>query len=309
MEKKKIDLSIIIVSFNTKDLLRNCLKSIYTLYPKPYTLEVIVVDNASKDGSAEMVAKDFPQVALIRNKKNLGFAAANNQGIKKARGRYLLLLNSDTLILEDALAKMVAFMDRNKKIGIATCQLLNKDKTIQASGGFFPTLPRVFAWMFFLDDLPIISRLIKAYHPHEPSFYTKNLFYQREHFQDWVTGAFFLIRKKVVEKIGLLDEQFFMYVEEVDYCFRAKKAGFLVAYTPMAKIIHLGQKSLRQPGDAAVREYKGLKIFYQKHYPPFQLPLLLLFLKMGAALRFLIFGIILASKEARLAYAKAIKTI
>lgn len=309
MAKKKIDLSIIIVSFNTRDLLRNCLKSIYNLKPEASNLEVIVVDNDSTDGSPAMVKKEFSQVKLIVNKKNLGFAAANNQGIKKAQGRYLLLLNPDTLILENALAKMVAFMDKNKKIGIATCQLLNEDKTVQASGGFFPDLPRAFAWMFFLDDLPFVSRLIKTYHPHEPSFYTKDPFYQKEHFQDWVTGAFFLIRKEVVEKIGLLDEKYFMYVEEVDYCFRAKKNGFLVAYTPIAKIIHFGRKSLRRPGEAIIREYKGLKIFYKKHYSSYQLPLLVLFLKVGAALRFLIFGIILGSKEARLAYAKAFKAI
>jgi GT2 family glycosyltransferase len=305
---KNQDLSVIILSYNTRQLLKNCLAGL-SRSTKGIDFEVIVVDNASRDGSPQMVKKEFPKVKLIINRQNLGFAGGNNQGIKKARGRYLLLLNSDTMIKENALAKMVGFMDKDEKLGIATCQLLNEDGSIQASGGFFPNLGRIFAWMFFLDDLPLVSKLIKAYHPHEPRFYTRDSFYQKEHSQDWVTGAFFMIRREVIDKIGLLDPQFFMYVEEVDYCYRAKKAGFVVAYTPEAQITHLGRRSLKKPGKAIVGEYQGLKIFYQKHYSFSQLPLLVLFLKLGAALRFLVFGVILASQEARVAYAEAIKAI
>ncbi len=302
MEKEKVDLSIIILNFNTRQLLKDCLKSVFSVPDSGLVKEVIVVDNASSDGSAKMVAKEFSEAVLIRGEENRGFAAGNNQGLKRARGRYLLLLNSDTLVQKDTFQKMVAYMDKNKAVGIASCQLLNEDKTVQASGGFFPTLWRVLAWMFFLDDLPFLSKLIRSYHPHDS-------FYEQEHKQDWVTGAFFLMKKEVKEKIGLLDEDYFMYVEEVDYCFRAKKAGFLVAYTPEAKIIHLGRKSLKNPGKAIVWEYQGLKRLYQKHFPGYQLPFLLLFLKLGAALRWLIFGIILASQEARLNYGQAFKTI
>lgn len=301
--EKQPKLSIIVVSYNTKEYLKQCLDSIYgaeSVSASEY--EIIVVDNASNDESAQMVKKNFPAVDLIVNEQNLGFAAASNQGIKQAKGRYILLLNPDTIVLDDALEKMIDFMDAHPELGISSCQLLNEDRSLQPTGGYFPDLLRVFAWMFFLDDLPLITGFFHSYHP-QPSFY------QKERQLDWVTGAFLFIRKEVVKKIGLLDEDFFMYVEEVDYCFRAKQAGFKVAYWPRAKVIHLGRKSLQSAIGAFVKEYQGLKLFYQKHSSRYQLVLLALLLKMGAMLRFTIFGIILGKEEARKAYAQAFKII
>lgn len=303
--EKQSKLSIIVVSYNTREYLKECLDSIYrtkSVSASVIECEIIVVDNASEDGSAQMVKKNFPAVDLIVNEQNLGFAAANNQGIKRAKGRYILLLNPDTVVLDDALEKMTDFMDAHPELGISSCQLLNEDKSVQPTGGYFPDLLRVFAWMFFLDDLPLISGFFPSYHPH-PSFY------QRERQLDWVTGAFLFIRKKVVKRIGLLDEDFFMYVEEVDYCFRAKQAGFKVFFWPQVEVIHLGRKSLKSAAGAFVKEYQGLKLFYQKHFPQYQLVLLALFLKIGAILRFTIFGIILGKEEARKAYAQAFKVI
>lgn len=298
-------ISVIIVNFNTQKLLKDCLQSIFEK-TQGLEFEVIVVDNASGDGSQEMVKKDFPQVILLENKKNLGFAAGNNLGLKKAKGEYLLLLNSDTELIENSLLKMVEVMEKNPKVGIASCQLVGKTGEIQPSGGFFPHLGRVFAWMFFLDDLPFLSWWIKPFHPHPPQFYTRDSWYQQPHFQDWVTGAFFLIRKQVQEEIGFLDEKFFMYVEEMEYCYRAKKAGWQVFYTPVTKIIHLGGQSGTAKG-VLLGEYQGLQYFFGKHKPAWQKIFLRLFLKIGALLRLVLFGIIKKNPEVRRIYVEAFR--
>ena len=305
-----MDLSIIIVSYNTKKLLKDCLKSAFESIEKKqssskFQFEVFVVDNGSKDGSVEMVEKDFPQVKLIENKENLGFAKANNQAIKKAQGRYILLLNSDTIVLGNTLSKMINWMDSHPEVGISSCQLLNPDRSIQATGGYFPTLPRVLAWMFFLDDLPFLGKAIKPFHPHTPQFYTKDKTYTKEQELDWVTGAFFLVRREVFKKIGVLDEKFFMYVEEMEFCFRAKESGFKVVFVPESSIIHLGQRSSRVGSEGAVLgEYRGLLYFYKKHKPGWEIFPLRALLKIGAILRMVIFGL-LKGRKAGAVYAKA----
>jgi GT2 family glycosyltransferase len=203
---------------------------------------------------------------------------------------------------------MIEFMDKNNKVGIASCQLVSENGDIQPSGGFFPTLSRVFTWMFFLDDLPLVGKLVKPFHPHAPRFYTRNPWYQEEHFQDWVTGAFFLIRKDVIADIGFLDEKFFMYVEEMEYCYRAQKAGWQVVYIPITKIIHFGGKSSTSK-NALVGEYRGLKYFYAKHEPFWKMFFLRFFLKAGAIFRILLFGIMKRNKEAKEAYVEALRIV
>lgn len=289
-------ISVIIVSFNTQKLLKDCLNSIFKK-TKGVEIQVIVVDNASSDGSQEMVRKNFPKVTLIENKKNLGFAAGNNIGIKKAKGEHILLLNSDTRLVEDSLTKMVGFMEKNPKIGISSCQLIGENGEIQASGGFFPNLFLVFAWMFFIDDLPFVGKLIRSFHPHAP-------WYKSKHFQDWVTGAFFLISRNVVDQIGFLDENFFMYVEEMEYCFRAKKKDWQVVFAPITKIIHLGGQS-SGTRRAIISEYQGLKYFFAKHKKRWETIPLRIFLRIGAVLRIFLFGIIKQDKEALKIYAEA----
>lgn len=300
------DLSIIIVSFNTKKLLQECLKSVFD-NTHGTSLEVFLVDNASTDGSVEMVTEQFPQVKITKNSQNLGFAKANNQAISQARGRYVLLLNSDTKVLDSAIDKMILWMDDHPQVGVSGCQLLNSDRSIQASGGFFPTIPRLICWMLFLDDLPILGRLIKPVHPHTPDFiFTDNL-YQQEHFQDWVTGAFFMVRREVIDRIGILDENFFMYVEEMEYCYRAKQAGFEIAYVPSAQVIHYGGGSSGfSSKNAVVGEYQGLRYFYKKHFSFYERGISLLFLKLGAILRWLILGVALRQKEAKEAYGQIV---
>lgn len=262
-----IDLSIIIVSYNAKDYLLNCLKSLDLKY------EIIIIDNASTDCSVEEIKKKYPQVKIIKNNNNIGFAAANNQGIKQANGRYILLLNPDTKILDNTLSKMISWMDSHPLAAVSTCRLLNEDNSIQPTGGYFPTLPRLFAWQLFLDDIIPIN----SYHP-KPSFY------QKERELDWVTGAFFLFRKEIVDKAGLFDEKFFLYAEELEYCYRIKKTGFKVFFTPITSIIHFGFKSSSKE-KALIAEYESLKYFYQKHYPPYKVMLARLILKFGALIR------------------------
>ncbi len=316
-----MELSVVVVSYNTKKLLKQCLDSVFQ-HTKGIKFEVMVVDNNSTDGSVEMIKKfqisnspagrdpasrDKFQIKLIENKENLGFAAANNQALRKTQGKYVLLLNSDTVLMENSLKKMIDWMEKNKKVGISSCQLVYQDGSLQRTGGYFPNLLRIFNWMFFLDDLPLIRELIKPFHPHEPrNGWLSSQYFQKQHFQDWVTGAFLLSRKKVIDQIGLLDEQFFMYVEEVEFCYRAKQAGWQIAYVPITKIVHLALKSGTQAG-ALLGEYRGLIYFYKKHKPGWQLLILKIFLKAGALLRFLTFGIMRNNLEMRQIYAQAFK--
>ncbi len=292
-------LSIIIPSFNTKKLLQNCLQSIFG-QTKQIRFEVMVVDNASTDGSISMVKQKFPQVKLITNSQNLGFAQANNQGIKKAQGKYILFLNSDTVVLDQAIEKTLTFIKEQQQVDILGCQLLNQDKSIQPSAGFFPYLSRVFNWMFFVDELPFLKKIIKPYQQSRLSFY------QKDQQPDGVTGAFMLIKKQVFDQVKGFDGKFFMYSEEVDFCYQAFKAGFKTWFYSDAQVIHLkGRSSTEGFKTAVLGEYQGIKKFYQKNYPQWQLPILRLYLKIGALLRILIFGILKGDNEKKEIYEKA----
>lgn len=307
---ERVDLSIIIISFNTKKLTHECISSVIK-NTKGISFEIIVIDNDSKDGSNKMLtalAKKHSFVRIILNHENSGFGKANNQGMKIARGRYLLLLNSDTKVLDDVLTKTVSWMDKNPKAGIASCALTFPDGTIQGTGGYFPTLVRVATWMTFLDDIPLLGGLIRPFHPmHGLSpLDTNSSFFKRQKQMDWLTGAFFMIRREAFKKVGYFDQDYFMYVEEVDYCYRTKKEGWEIWYLPNKKIIHYGGASSTAEFPL-VNEIKGLKTFYKKHMPAWQTGFLRFFLKLGAALRIVIFGI-LRGKEAAKTYAKVYRT-
>jgi GT2 family glycosyltransferase len=233
-----MDLSIIIVNWKVKDLLEKCLQSVFE-QTKNISFEVFVVDNNSGDGSVEMVRQKFPQVDLTASGENLGFAKGNNLAIKKSRGRYVLLLNPDTEILENALEKMVHFMDAHEDCGVAGCNLLNSDSSLQFSVRAFPDL----ASQVFI--------LLKIHHlfPHSKAMYkylVQNFDYGKTQEVDQVMGAFMIIRREVLDKIGLLDENFWIWFEEVDFCKRAKSAGWKIFYTPEAKIIHHYGQSFKQ---------------------------------------------------------------
>lgn len=298
-----MDLSIIIVNFNTKDVLKNCIESIYK-FTTGIKFEVIVVDNHSIDGSIEMIrsfAKKYSNFKLIENSENVGFGVGNNFGIKKSSGKFILLLNSDTLLLENTLLKSITFMKSHKKCGISTVRLLNQDKTEQATGGSFPTLSKVFLWATFLDDLPIINRMLDSYHPH-----TNNGYFKSEHQQDWITGAFFMIRRDVLDQIGDFDKDFHMYVEEIELCYRAKCKLWEVWFTPISKIIHFGGGSSPNKINSVLGEFKGLKLFYKKHFPNWQGLILSILLFKAAFLRLILFGIVKGDKNYLKAYSKAL---
>lgn len=321
------EVSIVIVNFNTRNLLKSCLDSIKK-NSKKVSYEILVVDNGSRDGSQKMVEKGFPEVTLIKNKKNLGFAVANNQGIVKAGGEFILLLNSDTLLIEDVISKMVSWIKDHPQVGIATASLVYPDGSHQPTGGYSPTLVRLVAWMFFLDDLPFFDRISLPIHPHSSTFFTRSKFYLREQQLDWVTGAFMLVRRHVFDQIGFLDEDFFMYVEDVEFGYRAKKAGWEIVYLPQFRLVHFGGASSRRRSDkdrpahfggtrgassaGIAKEYLEMKKFFVKHKPWWQLPPVRLLLKIGAAARFVIFGtlgITMSPKEARIAYAEAFRQV
>ncbi len=247
------DLSIIIVNYNTPELTADCIKSIKK-FTKNLKYEIILIDNS------------------IDNK---GFTGGNNVGMKKAKGRYVLLLNSDTLIHDNVLGEMIGWLDANLKIGIATCALKNKDGSIQPTGGYFPTLPRVFSWML-TQDIPFMDRITKQFHPKSENFY-RNF---RE--LDWVTGAFMMIRRDVIDQIGYLDEEYFMYTEDTDYCYRARK--WSVIYNPKWAITHFGGASSKKEFPL-LSEFKNVKLFYRKHYPSWQYPILRFLLKLGSIWR------------------------
>jgi hypothetical protein len=254
-----MDLSIIIVNWKVKDLLEKCLRSVFD-QTKNISFEVFVVDNNSGDGSVEMVREKFPQVDLTASAENLGFAKGNNLAIKKSRGKYILLLNPDTEILENALEKMVRFMDAHPECGIAGCKLLNPDLSLQPSVRAFPDL----ASQVFI--------LLKIHHlfPHSKAMYkylVQNFDYEKTQEVDQVMGAFMMIRREVIEKIGLMDETFWLWYEEVDFCKRAKDAGFKILYTPEAKIIHFFGQSFKQAmGVKKQKDFnRSLSYYFKKH--------------------------------------------
>ncbi|MBN1779473.1 MAG: glycosyltransferase family 2 protein [Candidatus Buchananbacteria bacterium] len=233
-----MELSIIIVNWNVEKLLERCLESIYK-YQGNLELEVIVVDNASKDRSLEMIKNNFPQVKLIVNQANRGFAAANNQGIEIASGRYLLLLNPDTEIKENSLHQSLEFFRTQEKVGVMGCKILNPDGSLQPSVRRFPTITAVIL---------ILSKIAKLL-PNLPAlkkYLAKDFDYRESQAVDQVMGAFFLIKRELIEQIGVLDERFFIWFEEVDFCYRAKKAGWQIWYYPDAEIIHYGGSSFKQ---------------------------------------------------------------
>jgi GT2 family glycosyltransferase len=243
--------SIVIVNWNTKALLGECLASIAN-HPPSGVYEVIVVDNASTDGSAEMVRTSFRDVTLLVNEENAGFAAANNIGIEQSCGDYVLLLNSDTVVRDRALEALLSFMEITPEAGAAGARLINGDGSLQPSCSALPTLLRESMHLFHLD------------------------FRQRRMMQRWdvaqarqvevLLGACMLLRRTALEQIGLMDEGYFMYSEEVDYCRRLRDAGWKLYWVPQAEVVHFGGQSTRQVAtEMFLRLYAAKLRYFRKH--------------------------------------------
>ena len=287
-------LSIIIISYNTSEITLNCLKSIFQDKGlKDISFEIIIIDNDSKDDSVLQIKKNFPNIKLITNKFNGGFGKANNQGLKIAKGNYILFLNSDTIILHSAISQTLNWLCSHPETSVCTAQLLNKDKTIQASGGFFPNISNVFAWCLNLDDLPLFNKIIKPFHPHTPTFYTHDNFYLKDHQQDWVTGAFMMVRSSHLKPTNGFDENYFMYGEEVELSYRIKKNNpqFQTWYLIGPQIIHLGGASAQNRIDPIINEYRGILAFFKKHKSHFQYKTVQQLIKFNAFSRGVIYSI------------------
>ncbi|MDY7108507.1 MAG: glycosyltransferase family 2 protein [Planctomycetota bacterium] len=254
------DLSIIIVNWNARDLLRDCLDSIEA-NRGALGLELIVVDNASTDGSAAMIAREFPSVHLIANGRNAGFAAANNQGLRAARGRFLLLLNPDTVVLDDALTRALRRAEADPTIGILGCQARTAPEVIQRTCFRFPSPLTTLLWVSGLSSRFPRAPLLgwATYGPWDR---------RSEREVDVVSGMFMLVRREALEEVGLMDEAFFLYAEEADWCRRFRDAGRRCVLTPEACILHVhgGGNSTEQIGaHADVHKQQGTLQYHRKH--------------------------------------------
>jgi GT2 family glycosyltransferase len=235
--RKTVDLSIIVVSWNVRQLLHACLQSIWN-GRGDLELEVIVVDGGSKDGSPEMVQSDFPWVRLIARADNVGFPRGNNLGLAEACGRHILLLNPDTEVIGDALQQMVHHMDEQADVGAAGGQLLNPDGSVQSSRRRFPTLATGVFESTWLQ--PFAPRWLLS------NYYAEDISDSDRADVDWLVGACLIVRREVVEQVGRMDEAYFMYSEELDWCRRIKTAGWRIVYLPEARFLHHIGKSSEQ---------------------------------------------------------------
>lgn len=251
------DLSIIIVSWNVCELLRDCLHSVFA-NQGALTLEVIVVDSASADGSSEMVRELFPQVVLITCEENVGFPKGNNIGLARASGRNLLLLNPDTVVLNNALSQSVTYLEQHANVGVVGVQLLNADGSVQSSRRRFPTLlTAIFESTWWQPYAP--PSLLRDY-------YVEDVADKETAAVDWVMGAFMLIRREVFEQVGGMDEAYFMYSEELDWCKRIKAAGWQIVYYPEAQIVHYQGKSSEQASTMRHINFNRAKLRYFRKY-------------------------------------------
>jgi N-acetylglucosaminyl-diphospho-decaprenol L-rhamnosyltransferase len=250
-----MDLSIIIVNWNTSKLLFQCLESIYRSELRS-TFEIIVVDNASTDDSISLITTNFPDVHIISNDRNLGFATANNQGIAVAKGRYVLLLNSDTIVLPGVFDEMLRVADLNPQTGVIGPKLLNMDGTLQKSWSSFPS---------FLSEL--LGKNFRIRHPvvNIPNTYDV----------DWIMGACMLVRAATIQDVGKMDEDYFFYSEETDWCFRIKKKNWKVWYLTSGEIYHLGGGSTKRGSVAQlVSLYQSKLLYFKKNHGNFMTTLL-----------------------------------
>jgi hypothetical protein len=255
-----MDLSIIIVSYNTEELTVNAIQSVLASQTD-YAYEIIVVDNASSDQSVARIRERFPQLTVLQNEFNEGFSKANNRGIRISRGRYILLLNSDTIVQPDTLDVMIRFMDSHPRVGAAGCKVVMPDGSLdRACRRGFPTPSASFYYAFGISKL----------FPNNPRFNQYQLSYldpDKDYPVDCLVGAFMMVRRETIEQVGLLDEDFFMYGEDIDWCYRIKQAGWQIHYYPYTQIIHYkGASSRRKPRKMIVEFHRAMILFHRKHY-------------------------------------------
>ncbi|MBI4137286.1 glycosyltransferase family 2 protein [Candidatus Roizmanbacteria bacterium] len=285
-----MDLSIIIVNYYTEKLLKKCISSIISSKPN-MNYEIIVVDNGSSSDIRRQIVglrKSHKNISLIQNKENVGFGKANNQAVTQAKGEYILFLNVDTEVLDNAVTKLFTFIHDNKHVSIAGAKLLNPDKTDQPSCGPFYSLPVTFGMLFLKGDHINLTR----WSPQE----TKRV--------DWLSGACMIMKKDLFESLGGFDEGIFMYMEEVEFLHRAKDHRYDTYFYPGALVMHIGAAASGSKKTPVLNIYRGLLYYYTKHRTPQELLLLKLMLKTKAAISYIL-GILSHNSYLRETYAKA----
>jgi len=233
-----LDVTVVLVSYNTAGLLPKAIVDLRTS-AAGLSLQIIIIDNASRDDSVELIRRDFADCTLIENKTNVGFGRANNQALPLIKGRYVLLLNTDAFVSQDTLQKTVAHMDEHPECGLLGVKLVGRDGELQPSCRYFPTplnkflnrtgLNKLFPWVRMVDEMDWDHASVRAC--------------------DWVPGCYLLIRREVIDQVGLFDERYFLYSEEMDLCFAAKKAGWKVYYYPDTTVVHLGGESAKSDSE------------------------------------------------------------
>lgn len=290
----KLDLSVIILSYNTKDITRRCLQKVelakaYCEKKLGSNIKIIVLDNASEDGSASMIKQDYPNVKLIVSKENTGFSKGNNIAIKKTNTPFVLLLNSDVYVQEDSLYKTVAYFRVNLNCDVLGTRLNYSDGRLQPSAGNLPYPVNIITWILGLKSVLFVP----AFHPVKKSYFSK------AHRVGWIMGAFFAFRRKVFEKTSGFDENLFMHMDEIEWCKRIKKIGFKIWYVPQVEAIHLHGASTKFDLSASfLNELKGIKYYLKKHYSLLYYPTKL-FLILGLILRIIAFSILKKKERAR----------
>ncbi|NOY57320.1 MAG: glycosyltransferase [Calditrichaeota bacterium] len=253
-------LSIIIVSYNVREFLEQALVSIKKAVEN-ISCEIFVVDNASSDGSPDIIARKFPDVRLIKNNENLGFAKANNQAIRTSRGRYVCIINPDTIVQENTFSRVIEFFENNAKVGAVGCKILNPDGTLQlACRRSYPT-----PWVAFTKIVGL-ARLF----PKSKIFGRYNLTFldpEKTAKVEALSGSFMVVRRETIDQVGMLDESFFMYGEDLDWCFRIRKGGWEIYYLPTTQIVHFkGESSKKSPFEQRRLFYEAMHLFVKKHF-------------------------------------------
>ena len=279
------ELSVVIVNWNTCDMLRRCLASVYAQSIN-LSLEVIVVDNASHDESVQMVAAEFPETIVIANERNVGFATANNQGIRSSSGRYVVLLNPDTKIVDDALETMVEYMEQHPEVGVTGPRLILPNGAIQGgAAGYEPTPWTIFSYAFMLYRLlPVHMRSL---------WLAKKHYLQREVSVDWIAGACMMVRREAIEQVGLMDDGFFMYAEDMEWCHRIRTRGWRIVCLCQTRVIHYIGGSAHQKGSEFLgQNVRGLDRYYRQQYKPSTVTWMHLWGAAGFALRAVLYQVL-----------------
>ncbi len=302
-----LNLTVIILSFNTKDVTSRCLSKLkaakeYCEKRLKNKIQVVVLDNGSSDNSAQMIKSDFPWVKLIVSKENLGFSKGNNLALKQVKNPFILLLNSDVYMEEESLYKAIAYFRVNLNSDVLGARLNYATGSLQPSAGNLPNPGNLIFWILGLSLIPVINKLVSSFHPRDKKYFSK------AHPVGWIMGAFFMLKKEVLEKTGGFDEKFFMHMEEIEWCKRIKDKGFEIWYVPQVSVIHLhGASTNFDLSSSFLNELKGIKYYLLKHYHNFYL-FVKLFLVVGLILRVIAFSILGKTKRAKI-YMEGIKVI